>query len=330
MITLITALVSFAIAFAAGVILSKAYFSVHGVGEAAAATRRELKEQRQHYRKRIDELQGDIRDHEDTLELMRKKLGESERTNRSRPAEAGSAVKEIQRRLDIRDSEIAMLRGRMDSLSDQLDKEKCKSLSAENELGLLRVECDELAAVNQRLQSEQAEVAEVENMDPTQTGVIANLREDLGTMRESLATRDRRIHDLELQIKESESRVRNLEEKLDSWKQRVKPLTRTLKQQRNLIQEYREARVERLNEGTERRDDGQTGADNLKKIRGIGPALERRLHRHGIRRYQQIAELSEQELAEIAKHLAIAPNLAKRDQWIEQARDLAEHHATTA
>ena len=56
--------------------------------------------------------------------------------------------------------------------------------------------------------------------------------------------------------------------------------------------------------------------------RGIGPALERRLNRHGIRRLEQLAGLSEQELIEITEKLAIAPNLAQRDRWIDQAREL--------
>ena len=61
MTAVIIALVSFAVAFAAGFILSKAYFTVHGTGDAAASARRQLKEQRQHYRKQSNDDRYPIR-----------------------------------------------------------------------------------------------------------------------------------------------------------------------------------------------------------------------------------------------------------------------------
>ncbi len=331
MTTVIIALVSFAVAFAAGFAVSKAYFTVHGLGDAAASARKQLKEQRQHYRKRIDELQGSIRDHEDAQELMRKKLGDMQDSVRQSRKQAGRARPEpaepthssegMQSQIDIRDSEIAALRKRIGPLNEELDAEKRKAQSAENELSLLRIERTELIALKQRIESEQAAVPAANGTDPDQATVMARLREDMGAMRENLATRDRQVLDLELQTKDSDARVQELEGRLESWKHRVQPLTRKLKEQRNTIRQYREARATPGKPVPETESSGAN--DNLKKIRGIGPALERRLHRHGIHRYEQIAELSEQELIEIAEQLAIAPNLAQRDRWIEQARDLA-------
>jgi predicted flap endonuclease-1-like 5' DNA nuclease len=331
MTTVIIALVSFAIAFAAGFAVSKAYFTVHGLGDAAASARKQLKEQRQHYRKRIDELQGSIRDREDAQELMRKKLGDMQdsvrksrkQAARARPEPAEPAIlpEDMQSQIDIRDSEIAALRERIGPLNDELDAEKRKAQSTENELSLLRIERDELIALKQRIESEQAVVPTANGTDADQATVMARLREDMGAMRENLAARDRQVLDLELQIKDSNTRVQELDGRLESWKHRVQPLTRKLKEQRNTIRQYREARATPGKPVPETESSG--ASDNLKKIRGIGPALERRLHRHGIHRYEQIAELSEQELIKIAEQLAIAPNLAQRDRWIEQARDLA-------
>jgi hypothetical protein len=56
MASVVIALVSFAVAFVAGGVISKAYFAVHGPGERAS-TEAQLNEQRRRYRKRIDALQ---------------------------------------------------------------------------------------------------------------------------------------------------------------------------------------------------------------------------------------------------------------------------------
>jgi len=141
------------------------------------------------------------------------------------------------------------------------------------------------------------------------------------------------VHDLEQQLTESDARVSDLTERLASWNDRVAPLTQKLRQQQALIRRYRERLAEPA--GNEPLDlDGASTqdqpADNLKQIRGIGPALERRLHRYGIRTFEQIAALSAEELEAMAKKLAIAPNLVQRDKWVEQAREIAEQQAEPA
>jgi predicted flap endonuclease-1-like 5' DNA nuclease len=155
----------------------------------------------------------------------------------------------------------------------------------------------------------------------------------MGQMRENLATRDRRVHDLEQQLADSEARVANLTERLASWNDRVAPLTQKLRQQQALIRRYRERLAEPA--GNEPLDldsaaPNDSATDDLKQIRGIGPALERRLNRHGIRSFEQIANLSDEELEDMAEKLAIAPNLIHRDRWVEQARALAKPQAEPA
>ncbi len=141
------------------------------------------------------------------------------------------------------------------------------------------------------------------------------MRAEMGELRETLAIRDRRVHDLELQFQDSTQRTRELQAKLDNWKHRVTPLTRKLKQQKEMIRRFCE------DDSPESQTEDESG-DDLKAIHGIGPALERRLQQHGIRHYRQIAELTTDELVDMAKKLAIAPHLAERDAWVEQARKL--------
>lgn len=63
--------------------------------------------------------------------------------------------------------------------------------------------------------------------------------------------------------------------------------------------------------------------DDLKKIKGIGPVGEDTLHTIGIYHYDQIAAWSEAEAAWVGTFMAF-PGRIERDEWIAQAKALAE------
>lgn len=65
------------------------------------------------------------------------------------------------------------------------------------------------------------------------------------------------------------------------------------------------------------------GGDNLKKITGIGPALEKKLNAAGITTFAQIAALSADDIAKLEEELSLAGRFAK-DGWVEQAAELAK------
>jgi predicted flap endonuclease-1-like 5' DNA nuclease len=62
--------------------------------------------------------------------------------------------------------------------------------------------------------------------------------------------------------------------------------------------------------------------DDLKQIKGIGPAIEKTLNEMGILRFNQIAEMSEYDIDRIAKRLKGFRSRIYREDWIGQARDL--------
>lgn len=71
-------------------------------------------------------------------------------------------------------------------------------------------------------------------------------------------------------------------------------------------------------------DAPRTGqADDLQRIRGIGPKVEAQLHDMGIYHYDQIAAWSADELAWIDANLEGFKGRASRDDWIGQAKALA-------
>ncbi len=64
------------------------------------------------------------------------------------------------------------------------------------------------------------------------------------------------------------------------------------------------------------------GADDLKRISGVGPKLEGKLHALGITRFEQIAAWTPEEIARFDDELSFHGRI-ERDDWIGQAKALA-------
>lgn len=65
------------------------------------------------------------------------------------------------------------------------------------------------------------------------------------------------------------------------------------------------------------------GPDDLKRIKGVGPKLEKTLHGMGIYHFDQIAAWGPKELDWVDDNLEGFKGRASRDEWVEQARTLA-------
>ncbi len=70
------------------------------------------------------------------------------------------------------------------------------------------------------------------------------------------------------------------------------------------------------------------GPDDLKQIKGVGPKLEKTLHGMGIYHFDQIAEWGPSEQAWMDDNLEGFKGRATRDNWVEQAKTLAEGGTT--
>lgn len=70
---------------------------------------------------------------------------------------------------------------------------------------------------------------------------------------------------------------------------------------------------------------GDGGKDDLKKIKGIGPVLERLLNEQGITAFAQIARFNDADIERVAEGIQSFPDRIRRDEWIQQAKAL--HHA---
>ena len=69
--------------------------------------------------------------------------------------------------------------------------------------------------------------------------------------------------------------------------------------------------------------------DNLKRIKGVGPAIERTLNELGIFSFRQIAEMSEYDIDRVANRLRGFRSRIYREDWVGQARALCESRKVT-
>ncbi|EEX10761.1 50S ribosomal protein L21 [Ruegeria lacuscaerulensis ITI-1157] len=67
----------------------------------------------------------------------------------------------------------------------------------------------------------------------------------------------------------------------------------------------------------------KAGADDLKKLSGVGPALEKKLHEAGVTTFAQIAAWTEEDVAAMDEKLSFKGRI-EREGWIEQAKELAK------
>jgi predicted flap endonuclease-1-like 5' DNA nuclease len=82
---------------------------------------------------------------------------------------------------------------------------------------------------------------------------------------------------------------------------------------------------------TKKRDQGQSVTaiahipvpkDDLKLVTGIGPGLEKKLQDVGITSFEQIANLSDLQIADLETNVVKFTGRIKRDDWIGQAQKL--------
>lgn len=87
--------------------------------------------------------------------------------------------------------------------------------------------------------------------------------------------------------------------------------------------ERQRKKVEALDEENEALEEvSRYPDDDLKKIKGIGPHLERKLKKAGIRSYRQISDFNEDEIRHISKVIGSYPRRIRRETWVEQAKVL--------
>ena len=328
--TLVTGLVVLAVAFPAGWLVCRAWMTARipaaGADEETIPVTRHhelLRAQRSRYRRRVQKIHAVVRRHEETRDQIRDKLTRLQQNMQADAQQADDRDGEVERlrqtaatlktALDANREELEEARSVIAGLEEKLASGDMDEAASNNEMDLLKIERDELSARVRRLQLPPSPAtAERDDSDA--------LRARLGETREKLAAREHRIRDLERQLEQRDFQLDELENTVNSWKRRIGPLARQLQLQREMIRRLRSGDSETSDAAPEEAGE----PDELQRIRGIGPALERRLNAQGIFRYEQLALLGEEELQDLADRLAIAPALPRRDDWVAQSQRLYE------
>ncbi|MEZ5409960.1 MAG: hypothetical protein R2761_18165 [Acidimicrobiales bacterium] len=64
--------------------------------------------------------------------------------------------------------------------------------------------------------------------------------------------------------------------------------------------------------------------DDLKRIKGIGPVMERSLNEQGIHSFEQLARLTKPEIDRLTAAIAAFPGRIEREDWVGSARRLLD------
>ena len=69
-------------------------------------------------------------------------------------------------------------------------------------------------------------------------------------------------------------------------------------------------------------DPNTQSADDLKRISGVGPVMEQKLHQLGIYTFDQVSRMTDREYDLLDSIIDEFPGRAKRDDWAGQATKL--------
>src|SRR5207248_2971360 len=151
--------------------------------------------------------------------------------------------------------------------------------------------------------------------DKNETLVI-ELREQLEVARRALTLKEAEIRTVLAQRDAGITELDSVRQQLASREIAVKELVETgLAREtriRELVVELEVARAQTSG-----------GSDDLKRIKGIGPAFERELRKHGVRSFAQIAAWTEADVDAIAPKIKARAERIRRDNWVGKAAELA-------
>lgn len=227
----------------------------------------------------------------------------SGRDAKNRAKELSSAVQEAYGRRDELQREIKDIRSNLEVAVTQRDRLQT-DLSARTGIDdILKEKDDKIFQLSR----------ELENWQDRLPPLIERYRE-----------RNEEASRLETQLAEAENRVRELEKDENYSETRIEPVSHP-----DTLTDGRDASNDPIDEAEQAADEVEGEVDNtphddLKQIKGVGPAIEKTLNELGIFRFEQIAEMSEYEIDRVAQRLKGFHSRIYREDWMGQARELFE------
>jgi predicted flap endonuclease-1-like 5' DNA nuclease len=293
--------------------LARADRARHDTARALQATVvTDLKRQVEEAHRLAAEAQAERVELDSLLAAWRARAGELETGVRS-------GTVELQERLAAATAELGAFRAvaeRVEPLRRQLEDREAliRSLAKERDdatLGLIQRERELLARIEALVQ-QVAGAARAEQ-------ALKDRDRELAKATRRLVGVERDRDELAIALQRAEVEVANLRGEIKDRDARF----RVLLADRRAFVEASHGEVARLTSLANRPRAGTNGVhegDDLKRISGIGPTLEKLLKSRGIHSFRQIALWTEEDIDRIADELGAFRSRINKDQWIEQAR----------
>ena len=285
--------------------------------------------QNQHEAQRVEHER--LLEQNKTLMEQNSQYQASNKDSKMRAAELSDALKEAFERRDELQRQLKDIRSSLEvavSERDQLQNEMQDRTAADE-------------AASSALQRRDATIEklthELEGWQNRVPPLIERFRarnEEATRLEEELDAARERINALEAMVGSDETRVEPVDPEamtdgLDASNEPIDDLEESLDTLHELIEEVDDSGDEEAEEmlapeALEDPIDTANGEfqDDLKMIKGVGPAIEKTLNEMGICRFDQIADMSEYDIDRVARKLKGFRSRIYREDWIGQARDL--------
>jgi len=150
---------------------------------------------------------------------------------------------------------------------------------------------------------------------PPKDDIATELRDQLEWTRRALSVKDAEMRAILGQRDTSIAELESVRRRLITREHAAKDFESALA--------ARDARIRELEQQLEAARLGAGNAtDDLKRIKGIGPAFERELRRLGITTFAQIAVWTAEEVETISRKIKAKPERIRRDAWVGRATEL--------
>jgi len=266
-----------------------------------------------------EQLEAQRNEHERLMEQNKSLMDQnsqfqaSNKDAKMRASELSGALKETFERRDELQRQIKDIRGNLEvavTQRDQLQSDIASRVSkADNESASTKDRDDKIFNLSRELE---------------------NWQDRLPPLIERYQKRNAEAEALEKELAVARERIIALESMLSSDETRVEPvdpeaMTDGLDASNDPVEETSSVAVE-IDEAEVQEDVDSLlngdARDNLKLIKGVGPAIEKTLNEMGILRFSQIAEMSEYDIDRVAHRMKGFRSRIYREDWIGQARDL--------
>lgn len=181
-------------------------------------------------------------------------------------------------------------------------------------------------ALRKELQTHEARRDEQERTLRDKDEKIFRLSQQLSNWQARLPPLVDKFRERDRQAAELQAKLDDLQAELDRATNRIAELEVLTRPDETQIEPIDQEAVELLQDASNDQygdtSEQRSCGDDLKRIKGVGPAIERTLHELGIFRFEQIAGISEYDIDRIAERLRGLRSRIYREDWIGQARAL--------